>query len=298
MVVLRESSRGHLAMLAFSLCIAGSFSLGSLVANEIDPIALTTVRFGIATLFVGAFSLFGGQLRLKHAAAPWRYFISGALMAVYFVLMFEGLKTASAVSTSAVFTLTPLISAIFGWFLLRQITTLRMWVALGVGAIGAVWVIFRADLQALFAFNIGVGESIFFVGCIAHAMYTPVLRKLNRGEPPIAFVLGTVFAGCIILSIYGWKTVWQTDWKSLPSIVWITLAYLTFFATWLSFLAVNYAALRLPAAKVMAYTYLTPTWVILWEGALGRGLPGPMILAGVAATAMALLLLLKQEETD
>jgi hypothetical protein len=31
---------------------------------------------------------------------------------------------------------------------------------------------------------------------------------------------------------------------------------------------VHIAALRLPAAKVMAYTYLVPSWVILWELAL------------------------------
>jgi hypothetical protein len=31
-------------------------------------------------------------------AAPWRYLVLAGLFAVYFVLMFEGLKTAPAVS--------------------------------------------------------------------------------------------------------------------------------------------------------------------------------------------------------
>ncbi len=45
----------------------------------------------------------------------------------------------------------------------------------------------------------------------------------------------------------------------------------------------------------MAYGYLTPSWVILWELALGHGGPSPIILVGVGFTVLALWLLLKQE---
>ena len=53
--------------------------------------------------------------------------------------------------------------------------------------------------------------------------------------------------------------------------------------------------LRLPSAKVMAYTYLVPSWVIGWEIALGNGLPPLVTLGGLALTAVALWLLLKDE---
>ena len=282
-------------MLGFSLGIAGSFSLGSLAANEIDPVALTALRFAGAAVITGGAALLAGNFRKGDMAAPWRYAIPGCLMATYFVLMFEGLKTASPVSTSAVFTLTPIMSGVFGWFLLRQVTTARMAFALAVGAAGALWVIFRADIDAILAFRIGHGEQIFFFGCVAHAFYAPVTRLLNRGESLMVFVFGMSVAGTVVLTIFGWDRIVATGWSTLPLIVWITVAYLTVIATALTFMAVNYAALRLPAAKVMAYTYLTPTWVILWEGALGHGLPRPAILAGILATIAALLLLLRQE---
>ncbi len=44
----------------------------------------------------------------------------------------------------------------------------------------------------------------------------------------------------------------------------------------------------------MAYTYLTPSWVLLWELALGQPLPPPLVLAGMALTVAALALLLKE----
>ena len=66
--------------------------------------------------------------------APWRYAILGGIFAGYFVLMFYGLKTAAPVATAAVFTLTPVMSAAFGWIFLRQTMTGRMALALAIGA--------------------------------------------------------------------------------------------------------------------------------------------------------------------
>lgn len=288
-------ARGHLAMLTFSALVAGSFSLGSIIANEIAPAALNAMRFAIAALVIGVAALVTTGLSRDAAQAPWRYLILGGLFATYFVLMFYGLQTAPPVSAAAVFTLTPVISALAGWVLLRQITTPRMALALIVGAIGALWVIFRADWQAFRLFEIGAGEVIYFWGCVAHAVYTPMVRKLNRGEHAVVFTFGTLVAGFLVLLVFGWSDIVATDWLNLPFIVWLGILYLSFFATAASFVLVQFSALRLPSAKVMAYTYLVPSWVILWEIALGNGVPTGLILGGVVLTVVALLLLLKEE---
>jgi drug/metabolite transporter (DMT)-like permease len=287
--------RGHLAMLLFSALVAGSFSLGSLAANAISPAALNVARFLIASLVIGTAALATTGIRRRDFAAPWRYLVLGGLFAIYFVLMFEGLKTAPPVSTAAVFTLTPAMSAGFGYVLLRQITTRRMALALVIGAAGALWVIFKADFGAILQFRIGTGEAIYFWGCVAHAIYTPMVRKLNRGEPAVVFSLGMMVAGFFILLVFGWRDVVATDWAGLPAIVWITLAYVSVAASSITFVLLQFATLHLPSAKVMAYTYLTPGWVILWEMALGNGVPPGLVLAGIGMTGVSLWLLLKDE---
>ncbi len=284
-------------MLCFSALVAGSFSLGSLAANEIAPAALNAARFGIAACVIGAVAWARGGVPRSALAAPWRYLLLGGFFATYFVLMFEGLKTAPPVSAAAVFTLTPVLAGGFGWLLLRQVTTPRMALALAIGATGALWVIFRADISALMAFAVGRGEVIYFFGCVAHAVYTPLVRRLNRGESAVVFTLGTLLAGALILTVYGWGDLRATQWAALPGIVWITLIYIAIFASAATFVLLQFASLRLPSAKVMAYTYLTPTWVIGWEIALGNGVPGPLVLAGVALTIVALLMLLRDEDS-
>ena len=291
-----EAARGHLAMLLFSALVAGSFSLGGLVANEIAPAAITAVRFALAAAIMGAVVWATGKAERRALAAPWRYLFMGALFATYFVLMFEGLKTAPPVSAAAVFTLTPLMAAGLGWLILRQVTTPRMALALAIGAAGALWVIFRADWQAFLAFRVGEGEIIYFWGCIAHAAYTPLLRRLNRGESPAVFTLGVLVAGAAALFLWGWPEIRATDWAALPAVVWVAILYLAVFASAATFVLLQYATLRLPSAKVMAYTYLTPSWVLVWELALGKGAPRPLVLAGLGLTVVALLLLLKDED--
>jgi drug/metabolite transporter (DMT)-like permease len=287
--------RGHLAMLCFSALVAGSFSLGHIVANEIAPAAINAIRFVLAAGVMGVFVAIGPGFQRAHFRAPWRYLVLGGLFGLYFVLMFEGLKTAKPVSAAAVFTLMPTMAAAAGYFLLRQITTGRMALALSVAAAGSLWVIFRGDLSALAQLDVGQGEVIYFVGCISHAIYTPMVRKLNRGEGAVTFTFGTLVGGSFLLIAVGFGDLVATPWAMLPGIVWLTLGYLVFFSTASSFVLLQYATLRLPSAKVMAYAYLTPSWVILWEATLGNGLPAEVVMLGILATIVALVILLKDE---
>lgn len=284
---------GHLAMLAFSLLVAGSFALGALAANDITPLALNAVRFWVAVVVMGLAVAITGAGTRAALQAPWRYVLLAAFFTTYFVLMFEGLKTAPSVSAAAVFTLTPILSAGFGYILLHQVLTPRMAVALTIGALGALWVIFRADLDAVLRFEVGRGEVIYFWGCVAHAVYTPLVRKLNRGEPALVFSFGVLVVGAIMLTIVGWQDMAATDWGNLPPIVWITIGYTAIFASAATFTLLQFATLRLPSSKVMAYTYLTPSWVIVWDIGLGGSAPPALILAGVGLTIIALLMLLR-----
>lgn len=285
---------GHLAMLAFSLLVAGSFSLGVQIANLVDPAATTAVRFLISGTIIGTLAFFTPGFKRRYFRAPWRYLLLGGLFAIYFTLMFEGLKTASPVSGAAVFTLTPILSAIFGYWLLAQVTTRWMALALLIGAAGAIWVIFGGDPGAIARFEVGRGEMIYFVGCVAHALYTPLVRRLNRGEPVMVFTFGMIFAGWIILTGISAPALLNTDWGNLPPVFWIGLLYVSICASAITFFLLQFAVMRIPATNVMAYTYLTPSWVILWEIALGNQAPPLVVLAGVGATVLALVMLLRK----
>ena len=285
--------QSHIAMLGFSILIAGSFSLGSMVANDISPIALTAVRFVLAAFIVGSIALFSGSIARKELTASWRYFVLGGTFSLYFILMFEGLKTASPVSAVAVFTLIPAMSCWLGFVILGQMVSGRTLLAVVIGATGSLWVVFRADFLALTMSSVGRGELIYFVGCVAHAFMPILFRGLNRGETPVMVTFGLLVSGALILCLFGAGEIIQTDWKGLPSLVWITIFYVAVFATAVTSVCLQFASMHLPAANVMAYTYLTPTWVLLWEIFLGHDMPPFWIWGGVLLTAVSVIVLLR-----
>lgn len=291
-----DEIRGHIAMLAFSGLVAGSFSLGTRIANEIDPQAITSLRFVLASIVMGFVAWLQGELKPSYARAPWRYFLLGGLFTFYFVMMFEGLKSATPVSAAAVFTMMPLMSAGFGYLLLRQVMTRRMALALAIAVMGALVVIFRGDVTAMWTLDIGRGEAIYFVGCIAHALYTPLSRSLNRGEGAAVFTFGMLVGGSLPLVILSLPQITTTSWLLLSPLAWFTVAYITLISTAVGFFLLQFAALRLPSAKVMAYTYLTPAWVLLWEVGFGSGFPSLSVIMGILATCVALAMLLRKED--
>ena len=287
----RERLLAHLAMLAFSALIAGSFTSGALAVPYIHPVPLNAVRFVLATVLMGLAAFGLARHRFSFPAASWRFGIMGVLMAIYFVTMFIALTMTLPVATSAVYTLVPLMTAVTAYFLVGQRSGGAVVVSLIIAGLGAVWVIFRGDLQAILSFDIGRGELVYLVGCIAYAFYAPLLRRFSRGEPSLVQSFWTLGATAVCIVLSGIPDILATDWLSLPPVVWWSVLYLAVGSTAICFFLIQFASLRLPASKVIAYGYLTPAFVILLEALAGHGWPKLSIVAGALVTVLGLIIL-------
>lgn len=290
-ITFQRKIEGHLAMLLFSLIVAGSFSFGKIIAPDIDPVALTAVRFVLAAGILGIALGVSGRIKFSDYRQPWRFFVLGGLFLLYFVLMFEALKTALPVSISAIFTLMPLAAAALDRIFFRRKTTRLIWIALTIGAVGALWVVFRGSITTIISLSIGYGEILFFIATILHAIYAVLLPKLRRGDPVHATTFGVTAAAAIMLVAFFWPRVLATNWSEMAVYVWAVVLYLAVLATLGTFSLITIAATRLPSAKVTAYTYLTPFWVVLLESLLGNGVPATLVLLGGVPIAAALFLL-------
>jgi drug/metabolite transporter (DMT)-like permease len=287
----RQRLLAHLAMLLFAALIAGSFTTGAMAVPYLAPAPLNAIRFVMASALMGlaAFGFAGHRFAIPQA--PWRFAVTGFLMAVYFVTMFIALEITQPVATSAVFTLIPLMTAAIAYFLIGQRSGMVVILSLVVAGLGAIWVIFRGHLEALLALDIGQGELIYFVGCLAYAFYTPLLRKFSRGEPALVLSFFTLCASTLWIIAASLPELASVDWLGLPPVVWWVLVYLAVGPTALAFFLIQFASRHLPAAKVIAYGYLTPAFVILFEGLVGHGWVSLSVAAGALVTILGLAVL-------
>jgi len=283
-------------MMCFAALVAGSFSFGALIGDQLSPLVVTAFRFVLTAALLGALAwpaVRRGDWRFQ---TPWRYVVLGASPALYFMLMFEALKTASPVSLSVLFTLTPLVTGVFGYILLGQNVSRRVLLALLIGGFGAVWVIFRGDLGQLLAFHIGRGELVFLIGMVCYALYAPLVRKLKRDEPQVVFTFAITLGALLVTLPFAARDIILTEYRAVGMQVWFVVGYLAVFASAATFSLIQFATLRLPSVKVMAHTYLIPSWVIVWQLVLGRGAPLASEMVGAALTVIALGLLLKSQD--
>ncbi len=293
---------GHSAMLLFSLLVSLSFVLGVLVANDINPIAITSARFILAAIVISAIIFLTKKVSSHEVWVlfrnPKNYLILGSLISVYFIAMFEGLKTSEAISMSAVFTLTPLLTGVTSHLLGYQLLNRKVLFAVIVGAIGSLWIIFEGDFQNLIGLNIGKGEIIFFLGCCGHSLYAVFIPVLNRGESSIIQTLGVLIFGGAMVSLFGFNSLISTSWLNLSSLVILTIFYLAIFATAITFFLIQFSAIAISGTKVMSYTYAIPFWVALAGGLLlGKWPTNQTILGGILITA-ALIFLMRDDLTN
>lgn len=278
-------------MLLFSIFIGGSFSFGKLIAHDVDPIALTSMRFLLAVVVIGVTLAISRKFRRADYRKPFRFFILGGLFGVYFVLMFYALRLTTSLSLSVIFTMMPFLAALIDRVFFGRVSPASIWGALIIGAIGALWVVFEGSLDALISLDIGLGEIMFFSGVFAHAAYAVLIPRLRLGEDIAATGFGVMLSATAVLLVAFWPRVIATDWMGLSKLTWIILIYLAIMSTVLTFALIAFAASRLPSAKVTAYTYLAPFWVVVLDSIIGQSVPAFMVLAGGVPITLALILL-------
>jgi len=290
--LLKEKIFSHFSMLAFSIFVSGSFTFGSLIANEISPELLTFYRFLLATIILGVILYFNKSIYSHHLKNIWRYFVLGAIYSIYFVFMFVALRYTTTVSTAAIFTLLPLFAALLERLFLRKSSPVLIWAALILSGMGALWIIFEGSINELFQFRFEEGEAIFLVGTICYASYAIIQPKLFKGENIYVTTLGVLAAGSIILAILLilQQSLFIVD-KVTFEVVWVTF-YLAIFASIGSISCLNYASPRLSAPVVSAYTLLVPLWVILNDFVFFRIAPNMSMIVGAMLISFGLLVLI------
>lgn len=285
-------SRAHGAMLLYAFLIATSFPVGKAITHEIDPVVVTFLRFLMGSGVFWALLAARQKIVLPGPKDFVRYTAISLAMVIFFVMMFEALKFTTPVKTGAIFTLLPLTSGLIGLIILGIRVSALQVAALVIGSMGAVWVLFDGSLPALLAFDVGKGEIIFALGVLSFATYSPLIKKLHRGESTLELTFWVLVSGAVVLAVLGAPKIIATAWMAIDPLVYLAVAYLAFFNTAGTFYLAKFASMQLPPAKVMAYTYLTPGLVVAMA-AIGNGLPDLSIMAGIAVTIVAMVLLQK-----
>jgi len=278
----------HLLALLVTILVAGSFVASAALSGAIHPISLTLLRFVIAAGLLLPIILYKKKYRQGVTRALPRALIMSLFFSLFFICMFEALKTTTALNTGTLYTLVPVMTAIFAWFIFKERVTLNMSLVYLLGITGTLWVIMGGDILALQAFSFNSGDVIFIIGCISMVCYAMSMKLLYRKDDMLVIVFCTLLCGAFWMLLALLVIDQPLQWQKLTSDLFFYMAYLAVCATLVSTFLIQKTTIILGPTKVMAYIYLSPVFVALIMLLIeGKSIPQaviPGMLLSIAAT--------------
>ncbi|EKN5912418.1 DMT family transporter [Yersinia enterocolitica] len=285
--------KAHLQMLGFTVLLGGSFIASATISNSLPPMVITWLRYSIASLLFIILLISQGLLKLPSYRDLGRYILISLPPLLYFGCMIISLQTTSALNSSALYTTVPLLSMIMSMVLLNTKSTWPVIVALLMGILGALLIIFKGDIAQLLQLSLIPSDYLFLFGCLGMALNPIVVKKLHRGEQALVLTGWSLICATLLLTAVVAYQLPDIAWRNISLITWSGVLYLATFATALSFFLFQKACIVLSPAKVSGYVYLIPLSVIATNMILGQPINWAEIASGAAIVVIAMGILIK-----
>ena len=288
----------HLGMLAWALIVGLSFPAVGLLSEGLPPLWLTAIRFAIATLALLPLAWRSPDL-LPGLAGLVLYAGMGLCLAGFFGAMFWAAHKASAVSMATLFVSVPLLAYGLGRAIGVEPRAGRLLGLLVLGAAGALSLAWAENRGQPGALRFGVGEAVFFAGCVASALY-PVLSKwgLARGwlAPQAAVrTFWSLLAGSVQIALLALLFEPSGLLAGMTVSDWLLVSYLAVFSSGVTFWLMQQATGLLTPGAVTAYSYLVPLVSMVILFAVQPASIGWHWLPGSALVLLAIGLLLRRD---
>lgn len=279
----------HALMILNVFLIASSFPVGELIATALPSDVMMLIRFLMAMLLFLPWVLYRYGLGLPRVKKMLGYGLLSIPLVTFFWCMFEALKTTSAVSTGALFTTLPAITALSSWIVNRERTGLGKSVGLSLGTLGALLIVLKGNVST--ELGISEGDGLFFLGVIALGLYNALIKRLYSGEPTEIMTFWVIVFGALWLLLLSLSSFEQVIWQAVPGHVFGALFYLALFTTLISFFLLQFGTVKIGPTQVAAYSFLNPVFVLGLSLALGLAEFTLSMIPGLVLILLAMIII-------
>ena len=295
-IFLTQTLKAHFLVLFATFLVAGSFIASSKLSGVIDSISLTLFRFFLASLFLAPVVLLNKKLREKIISTMPRAMIISLFYSLYFISFFKALETTTALNAGTIYTLVPLITAVFCVFIFKDKISFYQMILYFIGIIGTCIVVFKGNLDLFLSFSLNYGDFIFLFATIFMAIYSITLKFFyKKGDELIVTVFATLLGGCLWMFFALQIFNIPMQWEKLEGNLIFYMAYLVIGATLITVYLYQKASIVLGPKKLMAYVYLNPAAVAILIYIFEKKVISYSILLGILISTFATIVLLKQK---
>ncbi len=254
----------HLIVLIATFLVGGSFIVSEKLSGVIDPISITLLRFIFASILLAPIILLKKSFRQKIKTTFPRAMIISFFYSLFFIGLFTSLEYTTALNTGTIYTLVPLITALFSIFVFKQTISYKQYLVYIIGIIGTCIVIFKGNIELFLTLSLNRGDLLFLASISSMALYSICAKYFYRKDDKlIVLVFLTLIGGSIWMFLALVLMQIPLEWNKIEGDLFFYLSYLSIATTLLTSYLYQKATIYLGPKKVMAYVYLSPASIAL-----------------------------------
>ncbi|MEH0157753.1 DMT family transporter [Limibacter armeniacum] len=253
-----KNIKAHLALLGAAVIYGANYNIAKGVMPEyILPFGFIVIRvIGGALLFWLLHSL-----TVKEKVVRWQDYLHLAACAGFGVatnqmLFFKGLSMTSPINASVIMTSTPIIVLLVSSVLIRERITIKKFIGIGLGLIGALWLIGGEGLT--FNSETVIGDLTVFANAAAYSIYLVIVKPLMARYHPYTITKWIFLFGTVYVLPFGLGEFQQIEWSTMPTLIIMGVLYVVIGTTFLAYLLNAVALKHVQPSIVSFYIYFQP----------------------------------------
>lgn len=267
---------------------AGAFIAGKFAIPYIPTFTLTFLRFFFATLVMLGLWAGGRRKTEEHFALrkdhiPVFLFTGIVGMFGYHVFFFEALKYTTAINSSIIGAMNPIVTTVIAGIFLRTKIPLRQAAGIVISFGGVLLTISGASLKVIAGMDFNRGDVLMLIAVVCWAAYGVFSKSKGAGIPPFWLTCGS-FISCTLLLLP--FVIWEKPWTFLPQVsvqAWVAVLYMSLFASVAGYMIQQIAIKQIGPSRTSVFINLVPVFsMVLAVLMLGEELqPIKLVTAGI-----------------
>ncbi len=279
------------------------YGLNHTIAKGVMPLYVQPFGF-IMIRVLGATALFWGISFLgpkeKIEKKDWGRIVLCSLfgMAINMLAFFKGLDLSTPINSAVLVTTTPIIVVILSAVLIKEHIRFVKGLGIGIGLIGAVFLIVYGHEVRQDAPNITLGNILFLVNALFFGLYLILTKKLIAKYHPITLMKWFFLIGIFLNLPIALPEFLEISWSTLPAEALWKIGFVVLGTTFCTYLFNAYALTQLKASTVSAFVYLQPVVGILFAVVSGKDSLSTVKIAAASLVLLGVYLVSKKAKPD
>lgn len=293
-------SKRTLAILA---CLGATtiYGLNHTIAKGVMPTYIKPFGFIMVRLIGASFlfwmcSFFIHKQKIERRDFGRLFLCALTGMGINMLSFFKGLELSTPINSAVLITIVPILVVVMSAIFIKEKVTLQKGLGIGLGLIGALFLILYGAELRQDAPNIPLGNILFVVNAISFGTYLILIKKLLEKYHMFTLLKWLFTIGLVICFPVTISEFREIEWSTIPTSGIGSIVFVIVGTTFLTYLFNVYGLSQLKASTVSAFSYAQPLIGILFAVVTGKDSLTTVKVVGTVLVILGLYLATKKNK--